>query len=97
MYGTVFTFRAKDGKADEVKRHVETWIAQRQPGLAGAQAGYLYQLDSDPNAFVGISIFKDKKSYFANADSSEQDAWFKELRANLEADPQWMDGEVIGG
>lgn len=96
MYGTVFTFRAKEGKAGEVKRLVGDWIMKRQPGVAGAQAGYLYQLDSDPNEFVGVSVFADKKAYFANADSGEQDAWFKELRANIEADPKWMDGEVLG-
>ena len=97
MYGTVFTFRAKDGKAEEVKRLVGDWVAKRQPTVAGAAAGYLYQLDSDPNAFVAVAVFDDKKTYFANADSSEQDAWFKELRANIEADPKWMDGEVTGG
>ena len=97
MYGTVFTFQAKDGKADEVKRLVSEWITKRQPGVAGSKAGYLYQLDSDPNAFVGVAVFNDKKTYFANADSAEQDAWFKQLRGNLEADPTWMDGEVFGG
>ena len=96
MYGTVFTFKAKEGKADEVKRLVGDWIATRQPTVAGASSGYLYQLDSDPNAFVGVAVFEDKKTYFANADSPEQDAWFKELRANIEADPHWMDGEVTG-
>ena len=97
MYGTVFTFRAKDGKADEIKRLVGEWIAKRQPGVAGAQAGYLFQLDSDPNEFVGVSVFGDKNSYFANADSPQQDAWFKDLRANLDADPKWMDGHVTTG
>jgi len=97
MYGTVFTFRAKEGKAEDVKRLVGEWISKRQPNVAGSQAGYLYQLDSDQNAFVGVAVFKDKQTYVANADSAEQDTWFKELRAKIEADPEWMDGEVIGG
>ena len=97
MYGTVFTFRAKEGKADEVKRLVSEWIVKRQPAVSGSKAGYLYQLDSDPNAFVGVAVFNDKTTYVANADSAEQDAWFKQLRDNLEADPDWMDGEVFGG
>jgi len=97
MYGTVFTFRAKNGKADDVKRLVGNWITKRQPDVAGSKSGYLYQLDSDPNEFVAVAVFSDKKSYFANADSPEQDAWFKELRANLDGDPKWMDGEVMGG
>jgi len=81
------------GRPARVKRLVGEWIAKRQPGVAGAQAGYLYQLDSDPNEFVGVSVFVDKETYVANSDSSDQDAWFKELRANIEADPKWMDGE----
>ena len=97
MYGTVFTFHAKEGKADEVKRLVGEWITKRQPSVAGSKAGYLYRLDSDPNAFVGVAVFNDKQTYFANADSAEQDAWFKQLRGNLEGDPNWMDGEVFGG
>lgn len=96
MYGTVFTFHAKEGKADEVKRLVTEWITKRQPAVTGSKAGYLYQLDSDPDAFVGVAVFNDKKTYIANADSADQDAWFKELRANLDADPKWMDGEVLG-
>ena len=97
MYGTVFTFRAKDGRAEEVKRLVGDWISKRQPTVAGASAGYLYQLDSDHNAFVAVAVFQDKKTYVANSDSPEQDVWFKALRGNLEADPHWMDGQIIGG
>lgn len=97
MYGTVFRFKASSGKADDVKKQFEEWRTTRQPGVEGAQATYLYQLDADPNAFVGVALFKNRQAYTANADSPEQDAWFKRLRANLEADPEWMDGEVTGG
>jgi hypothetical protein len=29
-----------------------------------------------------------------NSNRPEQDAWFRELRANLVADPEWFDGTL---
>jgi hypothetical protein len=36
--------------------------------------------------------FTSKESYLANANSPEQDAFYRRLRACLEADPEWIDG-----
>ena len=44
-----------------------------------------------------IAVFEDKASYEVNADDPGQDKWYRELRANLEADPEWQDGEYVAG
>ncbi len=40
-------------------------------------------------------MFQDKESYMANANNPAQDAWYKELRELLVADPTWDDGEYV--
>jgi hypothetical protein len=42
-------------------------------------------------------VFKDKATYDANADDPAQDRWFQSLRALLEADLEWEDGEYVAG
>jgi hypothetical protein len=40
-------------------------------------------------------VFADKDAYVANAQSPEQDARYQAMRALMESDPEWNDGEVI--
>lgn len=92
MYGTVAQMKAKPGKAAELMAfHSE--IAGRKP--EGMIAVHVYRLDSDPDEFIMAVLFKDKASYFANAQAPEQDKEFRRMRELLEADPRWYDGEVV--
>ena len=45
----------------------------------------------------GVAVFAIPKlgTYRANADSPEQDARYQKLRALLEDDPEWNDGEIV--
>jgi hypothetical protein len=40
-------------------------------------------------------VFDSEANYRANASDPEQDKWYQELRAMLDADPRWMDGDVL--
>lgn len=95
MYGTVARARVKQGRLDDVIALMQEWDRDFAPKIKGAKAGYLYRLDADPNAVIMVAIFEDKASYTANADNPEQDKWFRRLRDNLEADPEWSDGEIV--
>ena len=44
---------------------------------------------------VIVVVFENKEAYRANADSPEQDARYQKLRALLEDDPEWNDGEIV--
>lgn len=92
MYGTVARMRIKPGTEDAVLELLNEGDAKRIDGFV---TQYCYRLDNHPNELILVVVFRDKRSYFANADDPETDAWFKRLRANLEADPEWFDGEIL--
>jgi antibiotic biosynthesis monooxygenase (ABM) superfamily enzyme len=93
MYGTVARTnvkpenRAKMAEVMEAQRPSATIV----PGYVG---GYvLYENDSDTGWL--FAIFEDRESYDKNADSPEQDSRYKEVRALMEDDPEWHDGEIV--
>jgi hypothetical protein len=52
-------------------------------------------MDADPDEYILAVAFESREAYAANAASPEQDARYQELRALLEADPEWNDGEIV--
>jgi quinol monooxygenase YgiN len=92
MYGTVARLTAKPGSRealDEISRQV------REDKPAGLLASYIFQMDSDPDEYYLAVVFESRESYRANAESPEQNARYESWRAQLEADPEWHDGEVV--
>ena len=71
------------------------WERDMKPKVSGAEAGYLFKLDADPNTAIMVAVFSDKGAYTKNADNPEQDKWFQRIRDCLDADPEWNDGEII--
>ena len=97
MYGTVAHIRVKADQGEAVIATMEKWDREMAPKVEGDRGGYLFRLDSDPQEMIMIAVFQDKESYVANAADPETDKWYQEMRQNLEADPVWHDGEIIGG
>jgi hypothetical protein len=92
MYGTIARIHPKGGDVTGLRALLEEWNRERRPEVPGARDGYLFVPDSaGPIAFL-IAIFDDETTYRAKADSPAQHAWYVQLRAQLEADPDWMDG-----
>ena len=92
MYGTVARLRVRadaEGKLRELMADME-----RTPA-AGFIGSHIYRLDSDPLDLMLAVLFADRETYVRNADSPAQDAQYRKLRALLERDPEWHDGEVI--
>lgn len=75
----------------------DEWSKTRGPKVKGAVAGYLYKLDKKPGEYLIVAVFQDKATHTANAQTPEQDAWFRKFRAFIEADPAWEDGEIVAG
>jgi quinol monooxygenase YgiN len=94
MYGTVARMKVKPGELEQLTKALGDW-GDQDPKALGAIATHIYQLDSDPNELIMAVLFRDKDSYFANADDPKTDEWFQRVRAHLEADPEWNDGEII--
>jgi len=97
VYGTVAHLRVKPGQHQGIIDYVAYWRTERRPQTPGAVGGYAYRLDSDPNAWVFAIAFEDRASYEANARSPQMDADYQRLRALLEEDPIWQDGEILAG
>ncbi len=98
MYGTIFRLKVKRGQGDKLVDFFKQWEKQQKPKVKGAVAGFLMKPEKGTaNDYIGVAIFKDKKSYMANADSPAQDQWYQKMRALLTADPVWEDGEYVAG
>jgi quinol monooxygenase YgiN len=92
MYGTVARFRAKPGNVDELVKLQKQFEADPPPGFV---AVYIYQMDDDPEEFFEAVVFENRETYMAHADSPDSHQRYVEMRALLEADPEWHDGTVI--
>ncbi|MDA0771188.1 MAG: hypothetical protein O2821_13360, partial [Chloroflexi bacterium] len=55
------------------------------------------QSEANPGEFIGVAIFESKEAYLANGKDPEQDKWYGTLRAVLQEDPVWEDGEYLVG
>ena len=55
----------------------------------------MFKLDN--GGLMGVAAFDSKDSYRANAEDPEQDAFYQRWRALMDTDPEWNDGEIIGG
>jgi quinol monooxygenase YgiN len=95
MFGSIFRMQAKSGQAGAVEEHMRRWQRERRPKVAGVVAGYLLTSRDHAGELVGVAVFDSEENYRKNAADPEQDRWYRELRALLQADPEWNDGEIL--
>jgi len=92
LFGTVGRMKVTPGKLDQLKKVLDDWDGR---SVDGAIATYVYASDKDPNEVIFTVLFRDLDSHIANARSPGTADWFQAVRANLESDPEWTEGEVI--
>jgi antibiotic biosynthesis monooxygenase (ABM) superfamily enzyme len=92
MYGTVARMRIKPGAESQMEQQSREFEALKVPGFVTT---YIYRMDADQQTYYMAVVFDSKESYFANARSPEQDARYQQMRALLESDPEWHDGEIV--
>lgn len=95
MYGTVARMRALPGHEQQLVTMQKDWDEKRRPKVDGAIASYVFKSDADPDEYTLVAVFRDRAAYQSNASDPEQDAWFRQMRSHLAADPEWRDGEII--
>jgi quinol monooxygenase YgiN len=97
MFGTVARLKVKPGREQDLMAASEEWDRETTAqGLSGgAIAEYVFKLENAEDEFIMVAIFKDRESYFSNAQKPETDRQYRQMRELLEADPEWNDGEVI--
>jgi quinol monooxygenase YgiN len=95
MYGTIGRLRIKPGMEGQFRQLLEGQAPAFESGrVAGFVASYAYRMDADPNDYYLAVVFSSKEAYWANAQSSEQDARYRQWLPLLEGEPQWHDGEI---
>jgi quinol monooxygenase YgiN len=95
MYGTVAILKPKAGQEQAFAEMLDKWWNERRPNVKGAIASTVHRNESNPGELIMSVVFESKEDYVANAENPEQDQWYQEMRALLDADPRWMDGEVL--
>jgi antibiotic biosynthesis monooxygenase (ABM) superfamily enzyme len=92
MYGTCARFVVKAENRDKIRDIVERQMRARE--VAGYVTSYVLMENGSDNQWLFV-IFDDRDSYMANADNPAQDSDFQEIRALMETDPEWHDGEIM--
>jgi quinol monooxygenase YgiN len=92
MYGTIARFRLKPGMENALMEQLRAFEGLKVPGFIMT---YLYRMDSDPQEYYMVVLFQDRATYISNAESPGQDAYYRKMRALMESDPEWHDGEVV--
>jgi hypothetical protein len=95
MFGTIFRMRPRQGQEQVVEELFHRWWRERRPKVTGFVNTYLFKSRSYPGEMMGVAVFDSEANYWKNAEDPEQDRWYQELRAALETDPEWNDGDVI--
>jgi hypothetical protein len=87
--------RPLPGQEGNIEAHFRKWEKERRPSAGGAVGGYLLRPRAAGADLLGVAVFDSEESYAKNANDPAQDAWYRELRAMLEGDPEWNDGDVL--
>jgi len=91
-----FRGKALPGRRQAIVDHMYKWGREQKPGAKGFIRSIIVASNNDPDEFMGAVRWDTTANYFANASRPEQDAWYRELRANLAEDPVWFDGTLAG-
>lgn len=96
MYGTIAIMKVNPENRAKLNAMFDKWWNERRPKVKGAIASSVHVNQSNPAEVIVSVVFESEETYKANAADPEQDEWYREMRALLDGDPRWMDGEVLG-
>ena len=95
MYGKVARIRVKTGMESQFRQIIKEQMHPFEAGqVPGFVASYSYRTDADPNEYYLAVVFENREAYWANAQSPEQDARYRQWLPLLEREPEWHDGEI---
>lgn len=95
MFGSIYSMKPLPGQEANIAAHFRRWERERRPAVGGAVGGYVLRPRGKPDELIGVAVFDSEDSYTKNANDPAQNQWYLGLRAMLEADPEWNDGDVL--
>jgi hypothetical protein len=90
VYGTIARLKVSRENLDKLD---ELTKEQTSRDVAGFRSASLLVPDEREDEAWLVVFFDDKASYMKNADDPAQHQDYLKMRALLEADPEWIDGE----
>jgi quinol monooxygenase YgiN len=98
MYGTIGHLHIKPGMEGQFRQLLQGQAHAFETGqVAGFVASYAYRMDADQNDYYIAAVFESREAYWANAQGPEQDARYRQWLPLLDGEPEWHDGEIVGG
>jgi hypothetical protein len=89
QFGSVFKMKPKAGQKQAL---IALFTEGRDPTeMKGFQCAHVFDCGDE---VWGVAVFQDEKTYRDNANDPAQDAEYQQMRALLDADPEWHDGTV---
>ncbi len=92
MFGTVGRAHIKPENREALMKEMDDPAYLQVPGY---RRSFLMFPENREDEVIIAAMFEDADSYWKNADDPQQDARYQRLRALLEDDPEWSDGEWI--
>lgn len=92
---TVFKMNVKDGKLDDLMTLMSGDANDARLRAAGWQASIVGKSKDNPNEVWVTVTWDTSDNYYKNAQSPDQDAAYRKMRAMLTADPEWHDCDLI--
>jgi antibiotic biosynthesis monooxygenase (ABM) superfamily enzyme len=93
MYGTIARLKVRKDKLREFFALGKEWDDRDRKRAIGYLGSEILWEDKEEGRACLVVRFSSREMYMKNASSPEQDAFYKRMRACLEADPEWIDGE----
>jgi hypothetical protein len=92
MFGTVGRAHIKPENKDRLR---EEMADEAYLSIPGYRKSFLMFPENREDEVLIVAMFEDADSYWKNAEDPAQDARYRKMRALLEDDPEWSDGEWI--
>lgn len=93
MFGTISRWRLRADVTDEQLNDALAMMRDDRP--ASSVAIIVYRSVSDSREIWVAGAFESCEAYAANAATPEQNARFTRIRALLDGEPEWHDGDVL--
>lgn len=92
MYGTVARLKVTRENVAKLREVMEQMGDRPVEGFLGSR---VLIPDDFGDELILVVFFEDRETYMKNADDPRQHEDFMKMRALLDADPEWTDGEWL--